>query len=78
MKDRYGIAAPERIERRTVLRKRLHGMHLSAIPFSHQLGNGLYLAAVRIAHEKRFPVVVLLFLTLGRIYIFFCCHNTVF
>ena len=76
--SRHGIAAPERIERRTVLRKRLHGMHLSAIPFSHQLGNGLYLAAVRIAHEKRFPVVVFLFLTLGRIYIFFCCHNTVF
>ena len=76
--SRHGIAAPERIERRTVLRKRLHGMHLSAIPFGHQLGNGLYLAAVRIAHEKRFPVVVFLFLTLGRIYIFFCCHNTVF
>ena len=52
-------------------------MHLSAI-FGHQLGNGLYLAAVRIAHGKRFPVVVFLFLTLGRIYIFFCCHNTVF
>ena len=76
--SRHGIAAPERIERWTVLRKRLHGMHLSAIPFGHQLGNGLYLAAVRIAHEKRFPVVVFLFLTLGRIYIFFCCHNTVF